>query len=235
MKAMTRRAVRPLVSTVAVSVWFALVSLGAHAQERSEEPELSFDQWAEIFKEPPSNLAPMPAITFESASYRATTDEQREIKRLIEQLTQIEKPDYGMAPWMSGSQFAPIKSSQEFGPGIIMVDHGLQTADAVTRLVAFGPKAIPALLEALDDKSESKLVMEHGGGMGGMWYGRELQVNPLSETEAEVLEAQGHMQRPGFAPGGFDDNIRRHVITRGDICFNILGQIVNRSYEASRY
>ena len=235
MKAMTRRAVRPLVSTVAVSVWFALASTGAHAQERSEEPELSADQLAEIFKEPPSNLAPMPAISFESTSYRATTDEEREIKRLVEQLTQIEKPDYGMAPWMSGSQFAPIKSSQEFGPGIMMVDHGLQTADAVTRLVAFGSKAIPALLDALDDKSESKLVMEHGGGMGGMWYGRELQVNPLSETEAKVIEARGDMQRPGTAWGGFDDNIRRHAITRGDICFNILGQIVNRSYEASRY
>lgn len=235
MKTMRRWTARSFVSTVAVSALFALTSIRAHAQEPSEEPKLTPEQLAELFKEPPSHLAPMPAIDFDSTLFKANAEEQQEIKELIEQLTQIEKPDYGMAPWMSGSQFAPVKSSREMGAGIIMVNHGLETMDEVTRLVVFGPKAIPALLEAIDDKSESKLVMEHGGGMGAMWYGREVQTNPVNGHETNVIQAKEGVQKPGSAWGDFESNIKRHVITRGDICFNILGQIVNRNYEASRY
>jgi hypothetical protein len=50
-------------------------------------------------------------------------------------------------------------------------NHGLKNADALTKLVDLGPKALPYLLEALEDKTPTKLTIEHGGGFGGMWYG----------------------------------------------------------------
>src|SRR5687768_11282452 len=84
------------------------------AKKNDAEPGLSPEQLEEMMREPPSHLAEMPALRIDSSKYEATTEQHDEIKRLIEELTQIEKPDYGMAPWMSGSQFAPVKSSQTF-------------------------------------------------------------------------------------------------------------------------
>ncbi len=198
------------------------------------EPELTPQQIEEMMCEPPSHLAEMPAVRFDSSRHEPTTDQQREIAQLIGQLTQIDKPDYGMAPWMSGSQFAPIKSSQQFGAGVIMVDHGLQTSDALLKLVEFGPKALPALLDALNDATPTKHKMEHGGGFGGMWYGREVAINAAHPKEAAVKQAHPDFFKAGDL-GGFDKNIDEHAITRGDVCFTIIGQIVNRNYQASRY
>jgi hypothetical protein len=82
---------------------------------------------------------------------------------------EIKDPDYGFAPMMGGLQFAPIKDSATFAAGIIMVDHGLKTSECPQQLVALGPRAIPQLLTRLTDKAQTKLVMEHGGGLGGQW------------------------------------------------------------------
>ena len=225
-------AARPLLIAGFVSILVFGASNALPAQDAGDEPE----QIEELMREPPSHLAPIPALAFDTAPYHPTEEERREIDALIVQLTEIAEPDYGMAPWMSGQQFAPVPSSREFGAGIIMVDHGLRTSDAVTRLVAFGPKAMPALLAALDDATLSKLLMEHGGGFGGMWYGRQIATNAAQPREQRVMEAHPDVFPPGrdFG-GGVDDNIDEHAITRGDVCFLVIGQIVNRGYQPTCY
>jgi hypothetical protein len=197
--------------------------------------ELTPEQIEEMLREPPSHLAEMPALRLDSSKYEATVEERDEIARLIEELKEIDNPDYGMAPWMSGSQFAPVKSSQQFGAGIIMVDHGLKTAPALERLVALGPKALSALLDALSDVTPTKHKMEHGGGFGGMWYGREIAMNAANPRENKAKEAHAEFFKGDERFGGFDNNITEHAITRGDVCFLIIGQIVNRCYQPSRY
>src|SRR5689334_16941074 len=95
----------------------------------------------------------VPVILLESDAGRPTEEERRQIDRLIDRLAEIENPDYGFAPFLSGNQFAPIKGSSTFGAGMIMIDHGLKTSDCVERLVALGPKALPQLLERLTDET----------------------------------------------------------------------------------
>lgn len=188
---------------------------------------------AEAWTPPPARLASMPDIPFDSKPYAPTEVEQREIAELIEKLILIDKPDYGMAPAMSGSQFAPVASSRHFSGGI-MVDHGLETSEGLTRLVALGPKALPQLLEAIDDATPSGLVMQHDSAMGAMWYGKEVGFNRANEREANIGKAAGLLHDEEVFRN-FSDHIRKHVITRGDLCFLIIGQIVNRSYQPSRY
>lgn len=181
--------------------------------------------------------APVPAqAPFDSSKYAASADEQREIAKLIEQLVLIDKPDFGLASTMSGTQFAPVESSRTFGSGLIMVDHRIETSPVLRRLVELGPKALPALLKALDDDTPSKLVMEHNDGFGAMWYGREVPINSANPREAKALEKHGEVLKPNQRDEGFpSDTINKHVITRGDIAFVIVGQIVGRGYEAARY
>ena len=71
---------------------------------------------------------------------------------------------------MSGEGFAPVPWARRMLTGILM-NHGLKDADALTRLVDLGPKAIPYLLAALDDRTPTRLTIDHSGGFGGMWYG----------------------------------------------------------------
>ncbi|MDY7108244.1 MAG: hypothetical protein SYC29_06365 [Planctomycetota bacterium] len=220
----------------ALCFWIGVLTIGPSARASDDESDIVAEPPAEAYEEPPSFLAPMPAIEFDAAVYQPAAEEQREIAFLIEQLTEIDKPDFGIASWMSGSQFAPVKSSGEFHAGIIMIDHGLETSEPLERLVELGPEAIPALLGALNDATPGRLVKDWEGVMGAMWYGREIPTNPAHPREQAVREAHANFFPEGrHSMSGFGDRIRKHEVTRGDICFVVLGQIVNRHYEATRY
>lgn len=209
------------------------VAPAAWGQEQEQEQE-SPKQPAFVLPPPPQyRLEPVPQVALEGAAFADDGEETAEIRDLIASLTGIDKPDYGLAPWMSGQQFAPVTSTQTFDTGILG-HHGLVTSSAVERLVAFGPKAIPALLKALDDAAPTRLTFQQGG-MGGMWHGRELQVNPALEREVRVRQEHPEFAEPGRGLGRLDEHIERYEVTRGDICFVILGQIVNRNYQAVRY
>lgn len=175
---------------------------------------------------------PEPSIKLDPQLFAVTDDEKRKIAALIDRLAEIKDPDYGIAPWMSGSQFAPIKESATFGAGILM-NHGLKSNEALEQLVALGPKALPQLLERLSDSKPTKLVMEHEGGFGGQWYGREIQLNEANPVEQQIKTTHGDFFGRDLRFNGKD--VRSHTVTVGDVCFVIIGQIVNRSYQAVRY
>ncbi len=117
---------------------------------------------------------------------------------------------------------------------------GSPTEDAFTALVKLGPEAIPALLTHLDDQTPTRLVCDYtNSGWGGMWCQTEIDANAAMPEELSAI-------REAF-PGGWRDDparpkdddfssegphILRHVVTIGDCCFAILGQIVNRGYHA---
>jgi hypothetical protein len=194
----------------------------------------------DFWKLPPSSLLEIPVVAFDPRPFVPTAAENEEIRRLIESLVEIDKPDFGLSPLMSGQQFAPIPETRSFENGIIGIHHGLDTPESVRRLVELGPKAIPALLVAIDDKTPSKVVMRHDGGFGGMWHEREVPINPANPRERAACPGNPEVLDPvhGFARsalGGFDNCISSYAVTRGDIAFVVLGQIVNRQYQAVRY
>ncbi|MBL9149089.1 MAG: hypothetical protein JNM94_10390 [Phycisphaerae bacterium] len=181
--------------------------------------------------DPPSVIPARVAI--DTSAFRPSADEAAEIQRLLDRLVEIDAPDRGMAPYMSGRQFAPIPESATFDSGILGAHH-LVTPNEVKRLVELGPKALPYLLAAVDDKTPTKFTMTHGGGFGAMWHAAEVDVPKHSARE--VAAAANHPDVNGGDPFGNDNtHISSWTITRGDVAFVILGQILNRSYQAVRY
>jgi hypothetical protein len=184
----------------------------------------------------PPQLVERPQVAFDAQRHAATDEERAEIERLVAELTAIDQPDFGLSRTFSGVQFAPLADTQSVSSGVLGVDHGVITTSAVRRLVELGPKALPALLAALDDATPSQLEIVHEGHFGAMWYAREVPTNSRNPFEqvalgefdwlAESTELGDHEKRT---------RIDHYTVTRGDIAFVVLGQIVGREYEAVRY
>ena len=156
------------------------------------------------------------------------TDAQiRHIKELITSLASLDKPDFGLSATMSGTDFAPIQG-QEHAEAFLLTDHGLRRSTTLKDLVAIGPDALPFLLDALDNKTPTRVVIKHGGHFGGMWFAQELQTNPVNPAERGVPKKPADFDLPG-------QNVDTYTIKVGDVCFVAIGQIVGRRYEAVRY
>ena len=71
------------------------------------------------------------------------------------------------------------------------MDHGLKSLDAFTKLVEYGPAALPQLLDSLDDKTPTKLTIKHGGEgisvIGGMWFGDPPAIR-WAANDAELIK-----------------------------------------------
>jgi hypothetical protein len=170
-------------------------------------------------------LLPFPRVTVLGPT-RATDEEAKEIRKLINDLVDLDTPDYGLSATLSGGAFAPIPSSGAFGSGIL-TDHGLKTNHAFKRLVEFGPKALPFLLESLDDPMATKLEVDRATLMGAAWLGHEIRGNPVNRAEAVALKEANTKQE--------DEIDDEYTVRVGDVCFVAIGQITNRSYSAVRY
>lgn len=194
-------------------------------------------------------MAPLPR--------RLTTDaEKAEIALLIKALAEIKDPDVGISPGMSGRAFAPVEPLNEFGSGILMY-HGHKRNEALVKLVAFGPKAIPQLLDALDDATPTRLTLEHGGCFGYMDYcerflartakalkwkeyweapGMRDEVTLYQPREAEmILKAMAALPAEPPKRDRAWGHLDKYTVTVGDACYLALGQIVNRGYAPSQY
>ncbi len=122
-------------------------------------------------------------------------------------------------------------------------DEASRLADeAFATLVALGAEAIPTLLAHLDDETPTRLVFGAGGGFGATWMSTELDANPIQKDEiAAILAAfpegwaDETSQFEGDDFGREKSYLDRHVVTLGDCCFVLLGQITNRTYQALRY
>ena len=191
-------------------------------------------------------------------SHVATDAEKAEIARLIKRLAEIKDPDVGLSPGMSGSAFAPVEELNEFGSGILM-NHGHQRNQTLVKLVAFGPKAVPQLLAALDDETPTRLTLEHDGFFGYMGYcdrfllraARRLkwknhyeappglgEVALYNPRDAEMIakEMAALPPRPSERGSRFNEkHFDKYTVTVGDVCYLALGQIVNRGYAPSQY
>ncbi|MFL5245494.1 MAG: HEAT repeat domain-containing protein [Gemmataceae bacterium] len=172
-------------------------------------------------KAPSVKLAPRPDLTKEK---------KKVIKALIAKLAEIKDPDFGMSATLTGHAFAPLPDQEHWGMGLL-TDHGTKTSDVFRSLVEIGPDALPFLLEALEDKTPTRLRVGHNSGpIGFMGFGTELHGNPLNSIERRVLldETTHENDEHGSPPD-------QYTVKVGDVCFVAIGQIVGRSYQAVRY
>jgi hypothetical protein len=198
---------------------FVLASLLFGQPEANEKPD-------------PRSYATLEAIPEVSppASPPLTAEEAARIRKLIDELASIDRPDFGLSPTTFGSAFAALPELTRFQGGIIQIDHRHHTTSPFVELVKLGPKAMPFLLEALDDKRPTKLEMKHNRGFGSMWSAREIGANPMNEHQWAALK-----KHPPTDVLGHGNNLKAHTVTIGDVCFAIVGQITGSGYSAVRY
>jgi len=134
------------------------------------------------------------------------------IKDLIASLADSGDADLG-SPMILGPLFSPIPVQ------------GLDQSPALRELVTLGPEAMPFLLDALGDNSPTSIVITLNRGLGEIWFGRELPINPANPAENGV-SLDGSPRSP---------DIRSYTVKVGDLCFVAIGQIVGREYNPVRY
>lgn len=171
-------------------------------------------------------LRPVPHIAL-NRTIEASAVERERIQADIRALAEIDQPDFGLSPIVTGSSFAPVPSMGQASAGVLIAKPH-RASESFTSLVQFGPKALPFLLAALQDRTPTRLVVRNELPMGAIEFARELHGNAANPTERKIL----HALPAGAASGR---NSSSYTVTIGDVCFVIVGQIVGRSYLAVRY
>ena len=208
-----------------------LMAADGFAAEAPKAPAYAITDWVRATEVPVVRL-PARAVL--------SPEEVARIKQLIANLALIESPDMGLSSTYGGSAFAPIPQTTRAGVMILGAERPKTSADLV-ELVKLGPKAMPYLLAALDDPTPAKLVIGHplGSderiGFGGVFRGNEIAGNPANRAEQVVI---GEKPEGWWTPLSKRTEVKdqRHIVTVGDVCFVIIGQITGRSsYRVARY
>jgi hypothetical protein len=176
-------------------------------------------------------VKPLPAVKLPARKPLSPT-EQNHIRSLIRHLAEIDSPDMGLSPTMSGTSFAAVAGSGQPGAMVLMT-HKLRTNNAVLALVKIGPSALPLLLESLSDPTPTRLTIKLEGILMSMEFHREVYGNIANPREAPVLRWIESTQKSHERP--LAGSAQQHTITVGDVCFVIIGQITGRGYQAARY
>ncbi len=213
---------RNIIAKILGFAWLACFGFGPGCSVFSKTNEISGEYL-------PVKLGPTPAaaVRLKPESPIGESEAAR-IKELIKGLADINKPDFGLSPTLSGFAFAPIPSTRTVESGIIM-HHVIEDSSGFVELVKLGPKSLPFLLEALDDRTPTKLVIQHDGEFGGMRFANELSGNLANINEQKILSGSPHTN------DWPRDSLTNYTVTIGDVCLVIIGQIVGRRYEAVRY
>jgi ankyrin repeat protein len=134
---------------------------------------------------------------------------------LIDQLEKLGTQDTGYSGSVSGSSFLPLGYSSA---SVVLLSPTTPNgkSDAMLSLVKLGSKAVPALLDHLDDDRKTKIVIRNNGfGFFG------ISQDNGERAEDEQLKGNGEP--------------KQYTIRVGDLCYVALGQIVNRDYTAVQY
>jgi HEAT repeat protein len=159
-----------------------------------------------------------------------TAEQTKRARGLIAKLAETDGPDFGLSGGVSGRAFAPVPGHAGWGTGLLGGERP-RTSDAFRTLVGMGPAALPSLLEALGDRTPTKLtVPDPTAPLTMMWLATDLPANPLNRAEAQALA------RPAADDDDDGDGLAdSYRVKVGDVCFVAVGQIVGRAYQAARY
>ncbi|HET6883330.1 MAG TPA: hypothetical protein VFI31_24485 [Pirellulales bacterium] len=212
-------------------VAMSAVALAQTSAKQKQAARQRADDWYQLYRERMKNPVKLGKVPSVKLQERPTANAQQveRIHGLIAALAKVEKPDYGFSSTLSGHAFLPVDDQHE-SSALLITNHGLQSSSALKELVSLGADALPFLLKALDDQTQTKIRLEHRGGFGGMWFDQELYGNPLNPKEVGIIRA---------GQDGGASHLEQHVdeftVKVGDLCFVAIGQIVGRAYQAVRY
>jgi hypothetical protein len=168
-----------------------------------------------------------------SAGYVAPTAEQ-----FIDELTTLNCRIPGVSDVTTAAGFlVEFESMEHFSSVLFEGDgkfryHALCRNTAAGNLVSEGLKSLPALIRHLDDKRPTQLVIgrdlrDEPTAFGGQFFADEYDARrqswPLLSCGADTYCEH---KRPFMTP---------YTVKVGDVCFVLIGQIVNRQLNAVRY
>ena len=153
---------------------------------------------------------------------------KKSVADLIDDLTQIDSQSPGIDSAAIYEGFIADNSPGSFGGGVLGIAPP-QVPPQMGELVRRGPLALPDLIKHLDDRRPTKLEV------GNKPSGRQVGVDAFmfmyfsDEYDSRVPHLiRGHSPREKDFTG-------RYTVKVADVCFVLIGQIVNRSLLAVRY
>lgn len=192
-------------------VLFALCLAGGCQAKSAPPPKVATEE--------PASAA---AATSDAGARTAPADDAA-IEKLIAQLSDVDRAGIGYSPSVTGQQFLPAAAASDEQGMLLLGQLPPKRSPVLTRIVAAGAKAVPALLDCLDDATPTKLPP-----MKPMMWSANNNEYDFNRRTAVAPPAGVNRDEP--PDGGV-----AYVVTVGDLCFVALGQIVNRSFAAVRY
>ncbi len=138
-------------------------------------------------------------------------------ERLIDALAEPAEDEPHNGPITGGKGFVLVARMEMDGPRNAVRRDSLRL-EAMRELVRRGPRALPALIANLGDTRQTPIVVGPAGLLPTFFLDTRADRNPRTQgapTDEGV---------PEFL------SVKRQVVTVGDLCYVVLGQIVNRRY-----
>jgi len=172
------------------------------------------------------------ASTQQREADEASQERQRELAavttaELIDSLIHLTADEHAVRSNIIG--VGEIGQGQgELPEGLIMMqDSGPTPSEAMQELVRRGAQAVPELVAHLSDARPTKVPVPT---MMSQWFGYEYDYNTnTTDAPPSVNPPLEDVVGPQTTPAV------PKVFAVGDICFDLLGQIVNRRFESVRY
>lgn len=141
------------------------------------------------------------------------------VAQLIDDLVSVDAQAPGLHSTAMVRAFIADSSPEDFEAGVIG-SVAPKNFPQMTELVRRGVRSLPQLIKHLDDKRPTKLIV---GGEFFMFAYFSEEYDPKTRVR----------RRP---PGGVLEKIQgKYTVRVGDVCYALIGQIVNRDLLAIRY
>lgn len=169
-----------------------------------------------------SNEAPPPSAPLDIHAAASTAPANMSVSELIDDLVNIHAPAIGVHPTALCEGFLPVGDTPEFAGGVIG-SVPPQAFPQMIELVRRGAASLPLLIDHLADARPTRLSVE---GVGGGFFSFACFSD---EYDARVTST------PESTPNVGRDLEGNYTVRVGDVCFVLIGQIVNRNLLAVRY
>jgi len=165
------------------------------------------------------------------------------IEQLIDRLPQESNPGIGYQATAHAGGFLAAPGASNLNPPAAKSDKPANSP-VMSELVRRGLLALPALLEHLEDKRPTQIVLK-GNNLGSPLIMsneyRGAQRSPDKRrpdkrpkgTVESFLEAGAIQEAPGIE--AVNETQTSYTVKTGDLCFVLIGQIVNRPLNAARH
>jgi len=154
--------------------------------------------------------------------------ENMRVAELIEKLQEVSEEGVGFHSTASESAFIATEDDAKFDGGVLG-SRKPAVSPVMRELVKKGVEAIPELINHLSDSRETKVTVGATGFHTAIWH----------SDEYDPRHADPKLHPAGVNKVGHDWSVDRQVdqytLRVGDLCYVIVGQIVNRKLNAVRY